>query len=376
VKIGFDVAQTCEQRAGCAWYADSLVRAMAAAAPEHHFFLYHQFGTLINPSTETGTHFSAPNVTETFTDVTSAEAARIWQSPSELIVKTGAPDIVHANSFRAPRVPGAKLVFTVYDVSFWAVPQYTTEENRLMCQHGVMEALANADGFVFISQSARDEFERYLPGWLEENRKPWTVTLLGPKNIVNVPEQGEQATPTTRRYWLSVGSLEPRKNYDVLLDAMELYWRKSERRRPLRIAGGSGWKSDALRSRIADFAARGIVEYMGYVPDRQILDLYRGAEAFIFPSWYEGFGLPLLEAMDAGCATLSSDRTSLKEVGGEAPIFFDPANVDELVNSMLMLETQPAVRNARAAAGRARAAEFSWQRTARLTLEFYSRVLA
>jgi glycosyltransferase involved in cell wall biosynthesis len=371
MKIGLDVAQTCTPRAGCAWYADSLARALVQIAPQDHFFLYHQFGTLINPDTSAGTQIVAPNATPTFTDVTPEEANRIWGSPHELLIKTGAPDLVHAMSFRAPQVPGAKIVFTVYDVSFWAVPQFTTEENRIVCQRGVLEALANADGFIFISQSSHDEFERFLPGWLEEHRRPWIVTPLAPRTHQRVapPEAASE------RYWLAVGSIEPRKNYDALLDAFEIYWQASKRPRRLRIAGGRGWKSEGIHARMQVLATRGMIEYLGYVPDDQLLSLYAGAEALIFPTWYEGFGLPVIEAMAQGCPVLSSGGTSLPEVGGKAVTYINPSDPLGIAQAMLALEADPDRRRRQSAACLAQAATFTWERTAHLTLNFYRRIL-
>jgi glycosyltransferase involved in cell wall biosynthesis len=371
MKIGLDVAQTCTPRAGCAWYADSLTRAMVKLAPEDYFFLYHQFGTHINSDTTTGTMIVAPNVTPTFTDVTPAEASRIWGSPRELLIKTGAPDIVHAMSFRAPRVPGAKLVFTVYDVSFWAVHEFSTEENRLLCQHGLLEALSNADGFIFISQSSRDEFERFLPGWLELNRKPAIITHLGPRDErISKPTQTDHSD-----YWLAVGSLEPRKNYETLLDALELYWKQSANPRPLKIAGGLGWKSSQLKKRIDDLGGQGIVQYLGYVPDHELPALYSGAEALLFPAWYEGFGLPVLEAMTQGCPVISSDRTSLREIGGNAALYIDPANPQQIASTMIQLEADKVRRKQLVQTSLKQAAKFSWERTAQQTLQFYQLLL-
>lgn len=370
MKIGFDVAQTCSERAGCAWYADSLIRALVNLAPEHHFFLYHQFADWINPSTDHGTRLIAPNVTPTFLDVTPQEAARIWKSPDELLIKTGAPDIVHANSYRAPKVPGAKMVFTVYDVSFWAKPEYTTEENRLVCQQGLLDALSNADGFVFISQSARDEFERFLPGWMDQHRKPWRVTHLATRHADWTPVETPRAD-----YWLAVGSLEPRKNYEALLDAYESYRRESATPLPLKIAGGSGWKSGPLRQRINQLAATGGVEYLGYVPDEEMPELYGHARALVFPSRYEGFGLPPLEAMHCGTPVICSPNTSLREVGGDAACYIDPDTPSTIVAALLRFETCDAVFADARAASIARSRAFTWGKTAAATLEFYDEVL-
>lgn len=371
MKIGFDVAQTCSERAGCAWYADSLIRAMVRQAPEHEFFLYHQFGDWINANTDSGTRIAAANVTPTFLDVSPEEAGRIWTSPAELVIKTGAPDIVHANSFRAPKVPGAKLVFTVYDVSFWAKPEYSTEENRLVCQQGLLEALGNADGFVFISQSARDEFERFLPRWIDQLRKPWRVTHLATRHAEWSPVKQPRAD-----YWLAVGSLEPRKNYETLLDAYEIYRRETPTPLPLKIAGGGGWKSGPLRERISQLAATGGIEYLGYVPDEEMPELYGHARALVFPSRYEGFGLPPLEAMHCGAPVICSSNTSLREVGGNAAFYVNPDDTATIVAILKKLATDDALFAEARAASIVRSRLFSWEKTAASTLEFYAEVLA
>src|ERR1700751_5112493 len=130
LKIGFDVAQTCHDRAGCGWVADLLVREMVKLAPDHEFFLYHQFGGWLNKDTRKGTHLESENVSEPFRRLNPGEAWRIWQgvgAGEEML--PGAPDIVHANCFQAPLVAPAKLVYTVYDVSFWIYPEFATEEN-------------------------------------------------------------------------------------------------------------------------------------------------------------------------------------------------------------------------------------------------------
>jgi glycosyltransferase involved in cell wall biosynthesis len=368
MRIGFDVAQTCVEKAGCGWYADALVRAISEVAPENELTLYHHFGGWINSSTAAGT--TVPGAAEPFRGMDPEEARARWARVRGGEDLPGRPDIVHANCHQAPRVGGARLVYTVYDVSFWMVPEYTTEANRLVCQAGMLDALGNASGFVFISDASRGEFERVLPGWLDRNPKPWTVTPLGAK--AGPPVSGR---PLARTYWLSVGSLEPRKNHNTLLDAMELYWRRSTRRLPLRIAGGQGWKSQDLRERIEALERRGMVAHLGYVAEEILPGLYAGAEALIFPSWYEGFGLPVIEAMSHGCPVISSDRTSLREVGGEAALYIDPGRPDSIADAMLRLEADDRLQGALSGTGLRQAAKFTWEATARKTLDFYDRVL-
>ena len=370
MRIGFDVAQTCGEKAGCSWYADALVREMVRISPNDQFFLYHQFGDWINASVAEGTVIDAPNVKSPFITISPRRAARLWRDPERHSTNLGAPQVVHANCFQVPKLSRTKLVYTIYDVSFWAVPEYTTESNRRICQDGMLRALERADAFVFISESARREFERMLPGWLNATARAWVVTPLAPRCALQGPSSGTAPT-----HWLAVGSLEPRKNYSAVLDAFERYWAASSRRLPLLIAGGMGWKSEGLRVRIESLSARGMVKHVGYVDERELKMLYAGAEALLFPSWYEGFGLPVVEAMAAGCPVIASNRTSLPEIGGDAAFYVDPAGSSQIADLMLRIESDPVLRSERANAGLEQAAKFSWEKTARQTLDFYRRVL-
>ncbi len=126
----------------------------------------------------------------------------------------------------------------------------------------------------------------------------------------------------------------------------------------MRIVGGDGWKSDALKQRIATLETRGRVQRLGYVPDADLARLYARTQALVFPSWYEGFGLPVLEAMSHGAPVICGDHSSLKEVGGEAAIYVDPASAESIANAMLALEANPARRTRLAEAGAAAGGPF------------------
>ncbi|MBV8226025.1 MAG: glycosyltransferase family 4 protein, partial [Verrucomicrobia bacterium] len=313
LKIGFDVAQTCHDRAGCGWVADLLVRQMVKLAPAYEFFLYHHFGKWVNHDTTKGTHLDSKNVREPLSGLSSRKAWDLWESIATGAGKLpGDPDIVHANCFQAPLVRPAKLVYTVYDVSFWVHPEFATEENRLFCQRGVLEAVDRAAGLVFISQSSMDEFQRVLPGLLERRGIRHTVAPLASRFEAATQPRG--AMPGT--CWLAVGSLEPRKNYDRILSAFEIYFENSAVKRQLTIVGGKGWKSEDLRRRIKTLEQRGLIKYEGYVGDSRLCELYSTAFGLVFPSHYEGFGLPIVEAMSQACPVITRRNSSLPEVGG------------------------------------------------------------
>jgi glycosyltransferase involved in cell wall biosynthesis len=367
LKIGFDVAQTCRDRAGCGWVADLLVREMVKLAPYHKFYLYHHFGTCINSDTKRGTHLQNGNVWEPFRRLRPGEAWRIWKAVSEgAETLPGAPDIVHANCFQAPSVSPAKLVYTIYDVSFWVHPEFTTEENRLVCQSGVLEAIGHAAAFVFISQSSLDEFERIFPGLLEEKGIKYIVALLASR--FQLASKPRAAIP--RGDWLAVGSLEPRKNYERILSAFEKYFEKSNVKHRLTIAGGKGWKSEDLRARMNVLERRGLVKYEGYVDDGRLSELYSSAFALVFPSHYEGFGLPIVEAMSQGCPAITSRNSSLLEVGGPAAIYCDDDDA-EIAEAMLRLERDEEYYLAVSQACWTQASRFSWASTAGRVLELY-----
>jgi glycosyltransferase involved in cell wall biosynthesis len=371
VRIGFDVAQTCAQRAGCAWYADSLARAMVKLAPDNEYFLYHQFGRWINDDTAAGTFVQHPSVKMPFWGKDAESSRQIWEQSGPGTTLPGEPEIVQSNSFQVIPTAGARLVFVVYDISFWIYPEFTTEANRLNCQYGVLEAVKRADGLLFISESGRNEFESLFPGLLERKGKLSAAIPLASR-IVSAGENGKPA----EAFWLAVGSMEPRKNYNAIFSAIDLYWSRSKRPSPVWIAAAAaGWKNEEMKMRARHLEAKGRIRILGYVDEERLAALYRDSLGLVFPSWYEGFGLPVLEAMQCGCSVICSNRTSLPEVGGDVPLYIDPAEPESICDAMILLEENPERRRQCREAGLRRAKEFNWSRTAQATLEFYRQVL-
>jgi glycosyltransferase involved in cell wall biosynthesis len=299
------------------------------------------------------------------------QAKRAWRTVEDGKPLPGNPDIVHSNCFRAPVVLPAKLVYTVYDVSFWVRPDFTTEVNRLVCQEGVLQAIERASGFVFISQSSRDEFERIFPGLLQQKGIETSVALLASRFD---PVMQPRAVPP-KSEWLAVGSLEPRKNHLALFDAFELYWRQSSEKRQLIIAGGKGWKSDEVQMRIRQLQAAKKVRYVGYVSDPQLLKLYQRSYGLVFLSHYEGFGLPVIEAMSQACPVITREHTSLPEVGGSAAIYCENDPV-EVAAAMLRLERSPTYYVERSGASLKQALLFSWDAAASNVLGLYRKLVS
>jgi glycosyltransferase involved in cell wall biosynthesis len=372
IRIGFDVAPTCEDRVGCGWMADMLVREMVKLAPQDKFFLYHQFGDWTNADTTKGTHIESDNVQEPLRSLKPRDALEIWQSVAAgAEALPGKPDIVHANCYQAPLVGPAKLVYTVHDLSFWICPEYVTEERRLCCQRGTLDAVGRAAGFVFLSKSSLDEFKRLFPGLLEEKGIKYSIALLASR-FEAIP--GPRLTAPTGG-WLAVGTLEPRKNYRRILDAFEIYFAKSIDKRRLTIAGAKGWKSENLLGRVNELQRRGLVSYEGYVDDARLRELYSEAFGLIFLSHYEGFGLPVAEAMSQACPVITRKESSLPEVGGSAAIYCNDHDT-EIAEAMLRLERDPSYYRTISQASLAQASHFSWSAAGGSVLNLYDELVA
>jgi len=176
-------------------------------------------------------------------------------------------------------------------------------------------------------------------------------------------------------YLLFVGTLEPRKNLPTLLNAWEVLRDADPDFPPLLLAGGTGWHSDKVQRRIERLTGHG-VRHLGRPSDAELVRAYQGATAFAYPSLYEGFGLPVLEAMACGVPCVTADVSSLPEVVGDAGLLVNPRDVAELAAALQRLIGEPTLAADLAARGRERARRFTWERAARLHAEVFSQALA
>jgi glycosyltransferase involved in cell wall biosynthesis len=378
MKIGFDVSQTGAGKAGCGYYADGLIRALEGLKSGHGFLLYPAFGDLFwDPLCATAAYSTSNPLFERMkAPATFEESQRFWRQGPERTPegtsegtpdfedRIGNPDLVHSNNFFCPRgLRRARLVYTLYDLSFLVDPSWTTEANRVGCFDGVFGAATNADWIVADSDYTRRHFLEVFAHYPAERT---TVVYPGSRYALDAP-----APPRPERFgalapegfWLSVGSLEPRKNQRRLVEA----YARSGSRLPLVVAGGKGWLMD-------DFAKgpnpAGVM-LPGYVSDRELEWLYRNCFALVYPSLFEGFGMPVLEAMALGAPVICSSTTSLPEVAGEAGILVDPLDTEAIAAAMARLGLGEIGREALRTAGLRQARQFSWEASARKLLEVY-----
>ena len=383
MRIGFDVSQTGKEKAGCGFLADNLIRALPALMPADEFLLYPTFGDLFwDERWPTDTAFpQGPNLRRGFHHEDFEAARGFWRAPpAELEALLGAPDIVHSNNFFCPRsLRRARLVYTLYDLNFLEHPEWTTEANRIGCFEGVFGASVAADAVIAISEFTRRHFLERFPHYPAARvavvhlasrfggAGEKTAAASAPERLARLPA-GD--------FWLAVGTIEPRKNYDGLIAAYARLKAEDASAPPLVIAGKSGWMMPHFEALLDTLGIADEVIRLGYVSEAELLWLYRHCLALVYPTFWEGFGLPLVEAMSEGAAVISSNVSSIPEIVEDAGILIDPHDGDALVRAMRELAASPERRQALGALARVRAARFSWPRAARRVAEIYRETLA
>ncbi|MDQ6619127.1 MAG: glycosyltransferase family 4 protein [Pseudomonadota bacterium] len=262
------------------------------------------------------------------------------------------------------------VVVTVHDLSWIRFPQTHPPDRVRWLNRGLPRAMEQAAAILVDSTFVRDELAATFP----VSRNRIHVAQLGVSGSFR-PRSAAQTFATLqafdlrhRSYVLSVGTVEPRKNLEHILRAFALLPPALQNAFPLVIAGARGWRSAALERELRSLTDMGRVRFVGHISDAELIDLYAGAALFVFPSLYEGFGLPPLEAMACGTPVLVSDRASLPEVVGDAGVMLNPLDADATATQIQSLLEDPQLRDQYAQRGLSRAAGFTWATCAQRTL--------
>lgn len=299
-------------------------------------------------------------------------AARIAWEQTALPIEAGLKqlDVLHGPLHVVPFASTIPAVITVHDLAFLHFPDRVPRSRRLYLTPGTRVSARRARKVIAISRSTADD----LMKWLDLPATRIEVIPLAPPASIQ-PMSGEALDTFRRRvvadrpYLLSVGTLEPRKNLITLLRAFASL--ASTIPHDLVLVGPEGWLNQGLDETLQTLDLRDRVRLTGFVSDEDLSGWYSAAVCFVFPSVYEGFGLPPLEAMHCGVPVVTSNVSSLPEVVGDAALMVDPLDVDALAGAISRVLSDAALANDLRARGRMRAGQFSWQRTARETLAVY-----
>jgi glycosyltransferase involved in cell wall biosynthesis len=288
------------------------------------------------------------------------------------------PDLLHVQ-YTAPLACPVPVVVSVHDVSFLEHPEYFPWARARQLQWTVRRTVHSAAKVLTGSEFSRKSILKVY-GDLDEDKVVVVPNAAAPEFR---PISREAAAATVRErfqipgsFVLSVGDLQPRKNQIGLIQAFaKLVRAYPQLKHRLVLAGKETWFADRVREAARDSGVADRIQFFGFVSDDDLLQLYNACELFVFPSFYEGFGLPALEAMACGRAVVCANTTALPEVVDGAAIVFDPYVVDEMVRALADLLLDSELRSRMERLGLQRAAHFSWQKTAQGTLDVFRGVL-
>lgn len=374
MRICVDASPAVHHRAGLGRYTQELTSALLAIRTEDEYIVFYNrpAQAQVDPPLD-----RLPHLTISWPDkpwrmsVLLAHLARIPQDRLFPDV-----DLFHATDHLLPRLSRVKSVFTLHDLAFRFYPETHTSLNRWFLTLMMSRFLRAADQVVADSEcTKRDAVHLYR---LDEAK---IKVIYGGVNPRFRPADPQEIEAVRARYGLpeclilSVGTIEPRKNLTSLVDAYRaLRHRGAEFK--LVIVGKKGWLYQSFFRRLRELGLEDEVIFPGFMPDEDLPALYSAADLFVFPSLYEGFGLPVLEAMACGVPVITSNTSSLPEVAGEAALLVDPNSVEELTSAMRSVLESKQLRDELRAKGPKQAAKFSWESAARETLAIYASILS
>lgn len=368
VKIGVNAAMLIAAKTGIGHYVASLLEALSEVDTENEYYLY------------APRPFNVPNLKESFKVRVIPARHTLWWSQKMLpqALVEDKIELFWGGNYSLPLWPEhIKKVVTIHDFVYFrypktlpfrinihlrtAMPLYLRKAHHVLADsHNTAEDLQQIYGFpehriTVAHLAARPEF-------FQETEEKRVEEVLSRYNL-------------SRGYMLFVGTVEPRKGVDTILKALAAYKKKTGSRVQLVIVGQTGWKVKEIPGLVQQLSLQESVRFLDYVETAELPQLYKGASLFVYPSLYEGFGLPVLEAMASGVPVITSNTSSLPEVAGEAAIYVDPGDVQGLCTQMEKVLQDKVLQRRLSNMGQTQASDFSWRMTAEKTLQVFHKVM-
>lgn len=359
MRVGVDVSILSSPLTGIGRFALSLVRALVRVDPSVEWIL---LGT---PAGLAGLP-QGPNVIMQRVDGLIGARRLVWQQLAlPRVASRLSLDVVHCPDFSRPHAVSVPVVNTIHDLSYYSPEAYFSFPSRLYKRALTRLSVRSSTQLVAVSRFTREQLVRRFGVTAES---------------VPVIYHGADAFPETsspradRPFVLYVGTLEDRKNIPTLIEGYTVMRAGNSAPHRLVLAGKPGRGFDRIRAAVRASAFGNDIEVAGYVSAEKVREFYASAHALVMPSVYEGFGLPVLEAMAAGTPVVCSRAASLPEVGGDAVEYFDPMSVDDLAAALSRVLHSDGLRAEMRRKGLARAKQFTWEECARRYCEVYRTV--
>jgi glycosyltransferase involved in cell wall biosynthesis len=374
VKIAINTLPLLDNRAGAERYTQNIIRHLIAADPSNVYYLVL---SRINQAYYGSDQETAHNLV--WQGNTRNKLIRILGEQVYLprLVRSKGFDLLFSPCNIGPRNPPVPLVITLFDLHWLRFPELFSSLRLAYLRRALTWSARKAEAVLTISENSKKD----LINLLSVPEEKITVTYVGLDPLFRkVPEKSELHELRRRyglkdRFILSVGQLHKRKNIPGLLQAYRQLAAHSSLNVQLVLAGGDGDGMAEVRE-AARPIGRDRVVFTGCLPDEDLLRFYHAAECLVYPSFYEGFGLPVLEAMACGCPVITSKVSSLPEVAGEAALLIDPHRVETITSALVSLLTNPDLSQSLIQKGFEQARRFTWEATARKTIEVFEKVKA
>jgi len=369
MRFGLDGLPLCKKKTGVGHYTFELGRALAAIASDYEF-------EIVSPSPFSSIDASLPpNLKLVNAGLDSLRRRGWWSIYLPRYCRRASFALFHGTNFALPYWASCPTVLTIHDLSLLLYPE--THEKRLVRRARVKLPLTarKATAIITPSETVKGEVCEHLGV-----RADKVFAIPEAARACFYPMPAAESRLVSERlgveaeFILFVGTVEPRKNLLTLVRAFEQIIRSNSSKLQLVIAGEKGWLSGDLMDYLRDSHIGERVLFTGHLPDEDLRALYSSCRVFVYPSLYEGFGLPLLEAMACGAPVVTSRIPSIVETVADVARLISPTDVDDLARGITALLDDAGEREHRSTAGIAHAKEFSWERTARATWEVYQKL--
>lgn len=289
----------------------------------------------------------------------------------------GSPDIVHGTNYTVFPLRNSRRVMTIYDLTFVRYPEYANATVKAYSER-VKRCLQWTDLVLTISESSKRDIVDYLG--VEADKVH--VTPLASRYTADFLEKDltkyeqESRYDFSKPYILFVSTIEPRKNIANLIKAFEYLKQKHKLEHQLVLIGQKGWLFEPIFAQIARSPYQNSIHHLSYLPNELVALFYAKADVFVYPSCYEGFGLPVLEAMTLGAPVVTANNSSLPEVAGDAALLVEPSQVTDLAEAILQVVSDRQLRDDLIRKGKQRSQRYTWKNTAEETLKAYKLLMS
>ncbi len=375
MRITLDLSPVVHRKAGLATYAQNLAEHLLACDSENSYAAFHYGQHVVAPLKPPLAGLPRRVVPWGARRWRMTVAAQYFFGATMDRTFAGA-ELFHATEHLLPPLRNMRTVFTFHDAIYALFPQYHLPMNRWFLGLMMPRFLKRADCIIAVSESSRRDAIRLYHAdpsricVIYEGANPAFRPIEDAARLAQVREKYQLPS----RFMLYVGTIEPRKNLGMLLEAYRVLRARDETTPRLVIAGRKGWLYQPVFDRLHELGLEEQVSFPDWIESEDLPALVNAAQVFVFPSLYEGFGLPPLEAMSCGTPVVCSNASSLPEVVGDAGLLVDPREVGAWVHALARVFADAPLRADLHARGLAQAHKFSWERAARETLAVYAQV--